>query len=148
MPVHVSYSADTADQPAPVSPTSTEGWGEVENELQEEHENDKDGWDDVEPLEEPKPSPALTNIQAAQKWPVSQPKTQGNNIQSTSWCGGFTNPSFNQTSDIPSSCLSTLTMVPYSLLGSPIQNYRYSIKFIITDKGHKHIYKKTISLLL
>ncbi|CAL5407596.1 unnamed protein product [Camellia sinensis] len=76
MPVHVSYSADTADQPAPVSPTSTEGWGEVENELQEEHENDKDGWDDVEPLEEPKPSPALTNIQAAQKWPVSQPKTQ------------------------------------------------------------------------
>ncbi|CAL5404759.1 unnamed protein product [Camellia sinensis] len=75
MPVHVSYSADTADQPAPVSPTSTEGWGEVENELQEEHESDKDGWDDVEPLEEPKPSPALTNIQAAQKWPVSQPKT-------------------------------------------------------------------------
>ncbi|CAL5343765.1 unnamed protein product [Camellia sinensis] len=126
MPVHVSYSADTADQPAPVSPTSTEGWGEVENELQEEHESDKDGWDDVEPLEEPKPSPALTNIQAAQKWPVSQPKTHGNNIQSTSWCGGFTNPSFNQTSDIPSSCLSTLTMVPYSLLGSPNQNYRFS----------------------
>ncbi|KAI8008126.1 putative inactive serine/threonine-protein kinase scy1 [Camellia lanceoleosa] len=76
MPVHVSYSADTADQPAPVSPTSTEGWGEVENELQEEHESDKDGWDGVEPLEEPKPSPALANIQAAQKQPVSQPKTQ------------------------------------------------------------------------
>ncbi|KAL7184138.1 hypothetical protein ACSBR2_026317 [Camellia fascicularis] len=76
MPVHVSYSADTADQPTPVSPTSTEGWGEVENELQEEHESDKDGWDDVEPLEEPKPSPALANIQAAPKRPVSQPKTQ------------------------------------------------------------------------
>ncbi|XP_052200887.1 uncharacterized protein LOC127807239 [Diospyros lotus] len=74
MPVHVNSSSDTADQPAPVSPTSTDGWGELENGLHEEHESDKDGWDDIEPLEEPKPSPALANIQAAQKRPVSQPK--------------------------------------------------------------------------
>ncbi|GAB2223522.1 hypothetical protein Droror1_Dr00017663, partial [Drosera rotundifolia] len=31
------------------------------------------GWDDLEPLEEPQPSPSLANIQAAQKRPVSQP---------------------------------------------------------------------------
>ncbi|XP_059627888.1 uncharacterized protein LOC132270713 [Cornus florida] len=74
--VKVSSSTDIADQPAPVSPTSTDGWGELENGLHEEHESDKDGWDDIEPLEEPKPSPALTNIQAAQKRPVSHPKPQ------------------------------------------------------------------------
>ncbi|KAA8533965.1 hypothetical protein F0562_031482 [Nyssa sinensis] len=45
-----------------------------------EHEPDKDGWDDIEPLEEPNPSPALANIQAAQKRPVSQPKMQGTSL--------------------------------------------------------------------
>uniref|UniRef100_A0A5B6ZKC4 Putative N-terminal kinase-like protein n=2 Tax=Davidia involucrata TaxID=16924 RepID=A0A5B6ZKC4_DAVIN len=74
--VDISSSTDMADQPAPVSPTSTDGWGELENGIHEEHESDKDGWDDIEPLEEPKPSPALVNIQAAQKRPVSQPKPQ------------------------------------------------------------------------
>lgn len=77
MPVRVSSSEDIADQPAPVSPTSTDGWGELENGLHEEHGSEKYGWDDIEPLEEPKPSPALANIQAAQKRPVSQPKPQG-----------------------------------------------------------------------
>ncbi|XP_018719669.2 probable inactive serine/threonine-protein kinase scy1 isoform X2 [Eucalyptus grandis] len=71
--VHASSSTDLSDQPVPVSPTSTDGWGEVENGIHEEHESDKDGWDDIEPLEEPKPSPVLANIQAAQKRPVSQP---------------------------------------------------------------------------
>lgn len=65
-----------ADEPAPVSPTSTDGWGELENGIHEDHESDKDGWDDMLPLEDPKPSPALANIQAAQKRPVMQTKPQ------------------------------------------------------------------------
>ncbi|XP_058209219.1 uncharacterized protein LOC131322088 [Rhododendron vialii] len=81
MPVRISSSEDIADQPAPVSPSSTDGWGELENGLHEENGNEKDGWDDIEPLEEPKPSPALANIQAAQKRPVSQPKLQGTSLQ-------------------------------------------------------------------
>ncbi|OMO63639.1 Cytochrome P450 [Corchorus capsularis] len=74
-PVHrVSSSTDFTDQPP--SPTSTDGWGEMENGIHDEHDSDKDGWDDIEPLEDPKPSPALANIQAAQKRPVSQPVSQ------------------------------------------------------------------------
>ncbi|KAK3022391.1 hypothetical protein RJ639_047365 [Escallonia herrerae] len=79
--VHVSSNNDIADQPVPGSPTSTDGWGELENGIHEEHENDKDGWDDIEPLEETKPSPALANIQAAQKRPVLQPKPQVQNLR-------------------------------------------------------------------
>ena len=74
-PVRVSSTTDLADQ-APSSPTSTDGWGELENGLHDEHESDKGGWDDLEPLEEPKPSPSLANIQAAQRRPVSQPVAQ------------------------------------------------------------------------
>ncbi|KAI4370486.1 hypothetical protein MLD38_018837 [Melastoma candidum] len=70
--VRPSSSTDLSDQPVPPSPTSTDGWGEVENGIHEEQESEKDGWDDLEPLEEPKPAPALANIQAAQKRPVSQ----------------------------------------------------------------------------
>ncbi|GFY84455.1 kinase family with ARM repeat domain-containing protein [Actinidia rufa] len=81
MPVRVSSSDDIANQPAPVSPTSTDGWGELDNGLHEGHESEKDGWDDIEPLEEPKPSPSLANIQAAQKRPVSQPKPQVSNLR-------------------------------------------------------------------
>lgn len=76
-PVHKSSSSDMVDQPVPVSPTSTDGWGELENGIHEDLEDDKDGWDDIEPLEDPKPSPVLANIQAAQKRPVIQPKPQG-----------------------------------------------------------------------
>ncbi|KAK3230424.1 hypothetical protein Dsin_002305 [Dipteronia sinensis] len=71
---HVSSSTDIADIPVPASPTSTDGWGEIENGIhEEEHDSDKDGWDDIQPLDEPKPPVALANIQAAQKRPVSQP---------------------------------------------------------------------------
>ncbi|PIA27880.1 hypothetical protein AQUCO_07400010v1 [Aquilegia coerulea] len=77
MPVDVNFS-DAADQPVPSSPTSTDGWGELENGIHEDHDSDKDGWDDVEPLEEHKPPPALANIQAAQKRPVTQPKAHVN----------------------------------------------------------------------
>ena len=72
-PVRVSSSFDLTESHATESPTSTDGWGEVENGIHDEDETEKDGWDELEPLEEPKPSPALANIQAAQKRPVSQP---------------------------------------------------------------------------
>lgn len=74
-PLRVTSTSDLTEIAVPASPTSTDGWGELENGI-EEHENDKDGWDDLEPLEEPKPSPALASIQAAQKRPVSQPVSQ------------------------------------------------------------------------
>ncbi|KDP21639.1 hypothetical protein JCGZ_03310 [Jatropha curcas] len=76
VPARVNSSTDLADQPVPVSPTSTDGWGEIENGIHDEGDNDKDGWDDVEPLEEPKVAPSLATIQAAQKRPVSQPVSQ------------------------------------------------------------------------
>ncbi|KAK7376347.1 hypothetical protein VNO78_34813 [Psophocarpus tetragonolobus] len=76
VPVRVSSTTDFAEHPVPISPTSTDGWGELENGLNEELENDKDGWDDLEPLEEIKSTPALANIQAAQKRPVSKPVLQ------------------------------------------------------------------------
>lgn len=75
-PVRVSSApnlADFSDQPR-VSPTSADGWGELENGIYEENDNDKDGWDDLEPLEEANASSALANIQAAQKRPVTLPK--------------------------------------------------------------------------
>ncbi|KAL0317000.1 UNVERIFIED_CONTAM: putative inactive serine/threonine-protein kinase scy1 [Sesamum angustifolium] len=76
-PVRVSSRSDLTDlADHPPSPTSTDGWGELENGTHGEHDGDKDGWDDIEPLEEAKPSAALANIQAAQKRPVSLPKTQ------------------------------------------------------------------------
>ncbi|KAF8104672.1 hypothetical protein N665_0170s0047 [Sinapis alba] len=69
---HTRSNSDFTDQPAPPSPTSTDGWGDVENGISEGHDSDKDGWD-LDPIDEPKPAPALSNIQAAQKRPVSQP---------------------------------------------------------------------------
>ncbi|KAI5422835.1 hypothetical protein KIW84_046021 [Lathyrus oleraceus] len=75
-PIRVSSTPDFTEHHAPPSPTSTDGWGELENGIDEEPENDKDGWDDLEPLEDTKPAPALINIQAAQRRPVSQPVSQ------------------------------------------------------------------------
>ncbi|CAI8584351.1 unnamed protein product [Vicia faba] len=72
-PIRVNSTPDFTEHHAPTSPTSTDGWGELENGIDEEPENDKDGWDDLEPLEDTKPAPALINIQAAQRRPVSQP---------------------------------------------------------------------------
>ncbi|KAJ8647798.1 hypothetical protein MRB53_000821 [Persea americana] len=81
VPVPESLSTEPADQPAPPSPTSTDGWGELENGIHDEHDADKDGWDDLEPIEEHKPPPALANIQAAQKRPVVQPKQQVSSLK-------------------------------------------------------------------
>lgn len=73
VPVHASSVTNTSDQPRPSSPTSTDGgWGELENGLlHEDHDSDKEGWDDIDPVEEKKP-PLLASIQAAQKRPVVQ----------------------------------------------------------------------------
>ncbi|XP_051143446.1 uncharacterized protein LOC127259878 isoform X2 [Andrographis paniculata] len=68
--------ADLRDHPAPPSPSSTDGWGDLDNGIHGELESDKDGWDDMEPLEEAATPAALANIQAAQKRPVSTPKPQ------------------------------------------------------------------------
>ncbi|XP_042443465.1 probable inactive serine/threonine-protein kinase scy1 [Zingiber officinale] len=73
----VSSFANVSDQPRPSSPTSTDGgWGEVDSGLlHEDHDNDKEGWDDIEPLEEKK-LPSLASIQAAQQRPVVHQKAQ------------------------------------------------------------------------
>ncbi|EPS74262.1 hypothetical protein M569_00492, partial [Genlisea aurea] len=67
------FSADFADSSnhQPPSPTSTDGWGEVDNSIRgEEDDDDKDGWDDVEPLETAAQPAVLATIQAAQRRPV------------------------------------------------------------------------------
>ncbi|XP_068651954.1 uncharacterized protein [Aristolochia californica] len=83
-PVQASSALDSADQPVPSSPTSTDGWGEIENGSHGEAD-DKDAWDDLvfHPFlktEDHKSSPVLANIQAAQKRPVVQPKQQVSNL--------------------------------------------------------------------
>jgi hypothetical protein len=78
----LAYAPSTStslDQAASASArSSVDGWGELEDgNIHEENSSDKDGWDDVDPFED-KPSPSLlSNIQAAQKRPVVQPKQPG-----------------------------------------------------------------------
>ncbi|WVZ68391.1 hypothetical protein U9M48_017337 [Paspalum notatum var. saurae] len=75
----VGYAPSTSssvDRAAPTSArSSVDGWGELEDgNIHEENGSDKEGWDDVDPFDD-KPSPSLlSNIQAAQKRPVVQPK--------------------------------------------------------------------------
>ncbi|KNA07159.1 hypothetical protein SOVF_174440, partial [Spinacia oleracea] len=71
-PPRSGSSMDLVDHPVPASPTSTDGWEEPENGNDEDDSGD--GWDDIEPFNEPKPSPVFASIQAAQKRPVSQSK--------------------------------------------------------------------------
>ncbi|KAI3869199.1 hypothetical protein MKW92_022491 [Papaver armeniacum] len=81
MPAYPTITTDSADLPVPSSPTSTDGWGEIENGIFEEQDKEeKDIWDDVEPVEEPKPA-AFANIQAAQKRPIVQPKSQVTSVK-------------------------------------------------------------------
>lgn len=62
-------------QPAPPSPTSTDGWGDVENGiLSEDQESDKDGWDDIEPHA----AVHSSVLEAAQERPVAYQKSQSN----------------------------------------------------------------------
>lgn len=75
--VHSSEGVSSPDQPQPSSPTSTDGWGELENGLlHEDHDSDKEGWDELDPIMEQTPAP-LASIQAAQKRPMVQPQSQG-----------------------------------------------------------------------
>ncbi|KMZ62159.1 Protein kinase [Zostera marina] len=63
-------------QPAPPSPTSTDGWGDVENGiLSEDQESDKDNWDDIEPHA----SVHSYVLEAAQERPVAYQKSQNTN---------------------------------------------------------------------
>ncbi|CAA7392940.1 unnamed protein product [Spirodela intermedia] len=67
----------TDHPPAPPSPTSTDGWGEVDHGAlrEDREESDKEGWDDVDPLEELEPAlPTSAAISAAQKRPVINAK--------------------------------------------------------------------------
>nr|KAJ0221697.1 hypothetical protein LSAT_V11C200057870 [Lactuca sativa] len=74
----LDYGGEMADQPASVSPTSTDDWGELENSIgiHEDEEIEKDGWDDMLPLEDEKLPPTLANIEAAQKRLVVHTKPQ------------------------------------------------------------------------
>ena len=76
----VAYAPSTSnslDQTAPaLASSSVDGWGELENDNQEENGSDQEGWDDVDPFEKSPPS-LLSNIHAAQKRPVLQPKQPG-----------------------------------------------------------------------
>ncbi|KAG0466505.1 hypothetical protein HPP92_018085 [Vanilla planifolia] len=66
--------SNSLDQPTS-SPASTDTWGEPENgNLLDNHDSDKEGWDDIEPLEELNPPPQLASIQAAQKRQIEPPK--------------------------------------------------------------------------
>lgn len=70
-------SMSSFEQVAPPSPTrSADGWGDAEDGSVPDMGDEDGGWDDVDPFDEPKPA-SLTNIQAAQKRPVSQPKQPG-----------------------------------------------------------------------
>ncbi|XP_072954552.1 uncharacterized protein [Typha angustifolia] len=81
---HATSTSSSLEQPTPPSPRSVDGWGELDNgDLHDDHDSDKEGWDDIDPLEEQKPPPLLANIQAAQKRPVVQPKPQASRTQQT-----------------------------------------------------------------
>lgn len=75
---NLSSAIDHIDHPPP-SPTSTDGWGDIDENGVQEEESDKDGWDDIEVMEEKKPPAALANIHAAQQRPIVQPKLPGAN---------------------------------------------------------------------
>jgi SCY1-like protein 1 len=68
-------TSNSLNQTAPaLSGSSVDGWGEVENDNQEGNGSDNEGWDNVDPFEEKSPPSLLSNIHAAQKRPVVQPK--------------------------------------------------------------------------
>lgn len=63
------------DVSAPSSPTSTDGWGDVDGNGTLTDDNDKNGWDDME-ADEDSVTPALSRIHAAQQRPVQSQKLQ------------------------------------------------------------------------
>ncbi|CAL4946826.1 unnamed protein product [Urochloa decumbens] len=69
-------TSSSLDKAAPASArSSVDGWGELEDDnIHEENGSDKEGWDDVDPFDDKASPSLLSNIQAAQKRPVVQPK--------------------------------------------------------------------------
>ncbi|KAL8115197.1 hypothetical protein AgCh_021870 [Apium graveolens] len=65
----VTAAASNAISACAFIPESTDGWGELENGINDDNGSEKEGWDDIEPLEDPISSQALATIQAAQKGP-------------------------------------------------------------------------------
>jgi len=58
-----------ADEPTSASPTSTDGWGDAQEQAFANDDDEKDGWGDMDlPAE---PAPALARIRAAQQKPVT-----------------------------------------------------------------------------
>nr|ABR18428.1 unknown [Picea sitchensis] len=74
---NLSSAVDHIDHPP--SPTSTDGWGDIDENGVQEEESDKDGWDDIEVMEEKKPPAPLATIHAAQQRPIVQTKLPGAN---------------------------------------------------------------------
>eukprot|EP00249_Psilotum_nudum_P023155 c28764_g1_i1 orf=1228-3660(-) len=72
-PPRLSSNFEQSDHPAPPSPTSTDGWGEFDENEAMTGDDDKDGWDDMDAADDPTP-PALARIQAAQQKPVQSQK--------------------------------------------------------------------------
>ncbi|CAO1946403.1 unnamed protein product [Urochloa humidicola] len=69
-------TSSSLDKAAPASArSSVDGWGELEDDnINDENGSDKEGWDDVDPFDDKASPSLLSNIQAAQKRPVVQPK--------------------------------------------------------------------------
>jgi len=74
---NLSSAVDHIDHPP--SPTSTDGWGDIDENGVQEEESDKDGWDDIEVMEEKKLPAPLATIHAAQQRPIVQTKLPGAN---------------------------------------------------------------------
>ncbi|CAL4946827.1 unnamed protein product [Urochloa decumbens] len=75
-PGYAPSTSSSLDKAAPASArSSVDGWGELEDDnIHEENGSDKEGWDDVDPFDDKASPSLLSNIQAAQKRPVVQPK--------------------------------------------------------------------------
>ncbi|XP_020597664.1 probable inactive serine/threonine-protein kinase scy1 [Phalaenopsis equestris] len=76
---HSTSISSSLDRPTP-SLTSSDSWGELQNGIfHDNNDSEKEGWDDMEPIEELKPPTHLASIQAAQKRPLAQPKQHAEN---------------------------------------------------------------------
>ncbi|KAG0591818.1 hypothetical protein KC19_1G204500 [Ceratodon purpureus] len=77
-----------ADEPATASPTSTEGWGDAQEQPFADDDDEKDGWGDMDLP--PEPAPALARIRAAQQKPVT---TQAKPVATSTITKSVTRPS-------------------------------------------------------
>lgn len=68
---HTAHSRLHAEEPTMASPTSTDGWGDAQDQTLAVDDDEKDGWGDMDLPAEPAPPPALARIRAAQQRPVA-----------------------------------------------------------------------------